>query len=294
MCFDSTRMYATSFTASQATTFDFNGNVVTHPWAGPFNLHPESCVVDAAGDVYIGQADGTDDILKFDAAGTTLLATFSPTTGPRGTDWIDLRADQCTMRYTSEGTTIHQFDVCTNTQLADFATGLAGGNCFAHRELMNGDHLVACRTQVHRIDSSGVVQQTYLGSGLTPSVSFLFALNLDPDGTSFWTADLGTGDVYKIDTATGNQLVHFNSAHFVSSAGLAIFNEITVSQCPPGTTGTPPDCIPIDVLVGGTLIPIDSSSLLLAGAQMSASWLIPVIVSSIGIGLVLVRKSKNS
>jgi len=43
-------------------------------------------------------------------------------------------------------------------------------------------------------------------------------------------------------------------------------------------------------IVGGELIPIDSTSLLLAGAQMNAAWMIPVIVSAIGIGIVIARK----
>lgn len=42
--------------------------------------------------------------------------------------------------------------------------------------------------------------------------------------------------------------------------------------------------------IGGELIPIDSDSLVLAGAQMIASWIIPVIVSAVGIGLVFIRK----
>ena len=42
--------------------------------------------------------------------------------------------------------------------------------------------------------------------------------------------------------------------------------------------------------IGGTFIPTDTTSLLLAGAQMTASWLIPVIVSAIGIGIVIARK----
>ncbi len=48
-------------------------------------------------------------------------------------------------------------------------------------------------------------------------------------------------------------------------------------------------------LVGGTLIPIDSTALLLAGSQMTASWLVPVLVAGAGIGLVVFsRKSENS
>jgi len=47
-------------------------------------------------------------------------------------------------------------------------------------------------------------------------------------------------------------------------------------------------------LVGGELIPIEQTSLLLAGTQ-SFSWMIPVVLSVIGIGLFVVsRKSENS
>ena len=42
--------------------------------------------------------------------------------------------------------------------------------------------------------------------------------------------------------------------------------------------------------VGGELIPIDSASLILAGAQMTTAWLIPVLVAGAGIVFVLVRR----
>jgi len=53
------------------------------------------------------------------------------------------------------------------------------------------------------------------------------------------------------------------------------------------------DCIEDEpVVVGGTLIPIDATSLILAGAQ-SFSWMIPVVLSVLGIGLFVVsRKSE--
>ena len=46
-----------------------------------------------------------------------------------------------------------------------------------------------------------------------------------------------------------------------------------------------------DVVVGGELIPIETTSLILAGAQ-SFSWMIPVVLSILGIGLFVV--SRNS
>jgi len=47
------------------------------------------------------------------------------------------------------------------------------------------------------------------------------------------------------------------------------------------------------VPVGGTLLSVDKASLLLAAAQTSFWWLIPVIASGIGIGLVVIRQSKK-
>jgi len=42
--------------------------------------------------------------------------------------------------------------------------------------------------------------------------------------------------------------------------------------------------------VGGHMIPVDTTTLMLAGAQYTAVWLIPVLVSAIGFGIVILRK----
>jgi len=42
--------------------------------------------------------------------------------------------------------------------------------------------------------------------------------------------------------------------------------------------------------VGGEFIGIETTSVLVAGAQYTAAWMIPVIVSAIGIGIVIARK----
>jgi len=42
--------------------------------------------------------------------------------------------------------------------------------------------------------------------------------------------------------------------------------------------------------VGGDFIPMDTTTLLLAGTQSTAAWMIPAIVSTIGIGIVIARK----
>ena len=47
---------------------------------------------------------------------------------------------------------------------------------------------------------------------------------------------------------------------------------------------------PDNGVIGGEIIPIDTTALLLAGVQTNAAWMIPVIVSAIGIGIVIARK----
>ncbi len=42
--------------------------------------------------------------------------------------------------------------------------------------------------------------------------------------------------------------------------------------------------------VGGELIPLETTMVLVAGAQYNAAWMIPVLVSAIGIGIVIARK----
>ena len=47
---------------------------------------------------------------------------------------------------------------------------------------------------------------------------------------------------------------------------------------------------PNDPKVGGEFLGVNTAALLIAGAQMNAAWILPVIVSAIGIGIVIARK----
>ena len=49
-------------------------------------------------------------------------------------------------------------------------------------------------------------------------------------------------------------------------------------------------CVPQKHVVGGELIPLETTSLLLVATQSAAAWMIPVIVSAVGIGIVIARK----
>jgi len=73
-----------------------------------------------------------------------------------------------------------------------------------------------------------------------------------------------------------------------------------VAQCPAGLSldgGLNADvtlglihCSLIQSPVGGELINLESTAILLAGTHSVAAWMIPVIVSAIGIGIVIARK----
>lgn len=236
MCFDSSGdLFVTNFESATMSKFDSSGNLIAADWY-TFPGSPESCVLNNSGDIFVG-GGGLSSIYEFSDSGTsgTLLNSWAVTTGPRGSDWIDLAADQCTMEYTSEGSTIFQFNVCTGTQLADFASGLPASPCYANRIIpgSGGEVLVACTSEVLLLSNTGSVLKTYDPG----SDSFLFALNLDPDGTSFWTAGYSTGNIYRVDISSGTLLTSFNAPHYFSVAGLAVFAEPVVG-CPSCTTTT--------------------------------------------------------
>jgi hypothetical protein len=251
MAFDSTNnLYATASFGSCSGTghvvkFDNMGNLIG-PFGGPYSASTESITTNAAGHLFVGQPDGTKHVVEMDAAGTH-VADHAPAPENRGTDWIDLAADQCTLFYTSEGIKVKRFNICTDTQLPDFATipntSLAA---FGLRIRPNGEVLVATTdvsgtNEAVRFDKTGAVVQTY-----TVGKELLFALNLDPDGTSFWTGGYVSGNVFRIDIATGAILTTFNAGKVgCCLSGLALVGEIRVA-----TDTTPPSCTLTGVIAG--------------------------------------------
>jgi hypothetical protein len=243
MCFDASgNLYATNFSSNTMSKFDNSGNLLVASFGSGFSEHPESCVFDGQNNVFVGQPDGSKQVLKFNALGT-LLGSTSQATGPRGTDWVDLAPNGCTMSYTSEGSEIKRFNVCTNTQLSNFASGLPSP-CYAHRILPDGGELVACTSVIERLNAKGEIIHTYT----LPGTSLLFALNIDPDKKTFWTGDYYNGQVFRVDIETGAVVTTFNAGVSVTLAGLAVVGEVTsattislspvTAENPVGTTHT--------------------------------------------------------
>ena len=89
--------------------------------------------------------------------------------------------------------------------LADFSN--VGTQFFALRLLgpsFDGSDglLAANRVNIVRLDSTGAIAQVYDAAG----ENNWFALNVDPDGSSFWSGDFGTSNFYRFDITTGNIL----------------------------------------------------------------------------------------
>lgn len=223
MAFDSTgNLYVTNFSANSVSKFDTNGTNLGTFGSG-YNGYPESILFDKYGNAYVGQA-GSTIIKKFDATGNS-IADFTVEIEDRGTDWIDIGGDQATMFYTSEGYLVKRYDVGTNTQLPDFGT-LPERPAYALRLLPGGGALVAATGNIYRLDNLGNVVQTYDAEGQNQ----WFALNLDPDGRSFWSGDFATSEIYKFDIETGNVLTHFNTGTSTYTLfGLTVYCEVTAA-----------------------------------------------------------------
>jgi PKD repeat protein len=229
MCFDAAGdLYTTNFNGTMSK-FGPNGVLLEPVWADGAALgdssDPESCVVMPDGDVLVGEADGDSRRLRRLTSDGDLVASFATAFDERGNDWIDLAADGCTVYYTSEGDRILRYNVCTDEQAADFATGLPGP-CYALRVRDDGGVIVACQSIVVRFGPDGDEIQRYdpEANGPYPGAQFYFAMNLDPDGTSFWSAGYNSGIGSKVDIETGDVLASYQ----LTDAGGGIFNGLAV------------------------------------------------------------------
>jgi len=243
MAFDSSgNLYATEgFAAGTIVKFSNTGALI-----GTFASlpgHPESLTFNAAGDVFVGQPDASTPMFTELSATGSVINTFSAVRQDRGTDWLDLGPDQCNMAYTSEGTELLSFNVCTNAQGPTVTITPPASPTYAHRLITTGpfagDTLLASSSQAELINTAtGAVLKTYLTGS-----SLLFAINLDRDGTSFWTGEYFSGDVYKVDIATGATLLHFKVQDFGFSpgpfGGIAILGEITAATSSTTAQGVP-------------------------------------------------------
>ena len=200
--------------------------------------------------MYVGQ-QLTPYIAEFASDGTRLpdigpvTHDFSP-----GVDSIDLSSDQCTIYYTTEGTSTFSYNKCTSTQGPVFnqvpfpsTETLPGGGpgqnqAFAVKILTNGNVLVADSGAVLELDPTGNVIGTYPCTSMSGCGGHLFALSIDPSGTSFWTGDADSGNIYQINLATGAVMQTITGASG-TLFGLSVDNQLEVATSPTTVAATP-------------------------------------------------------
>jgi hypothetical protein len=229
MAFDAAgNLYVTNFSASRLAVFNTMGTLTSADFASGLST-PESIVFDQSGNFYVGNLG--NGIRKYNSAGTFLGTVINTRV-----DFFDLTADQGTFRYGQEGANI--------PTVSNALPGVSGGNfnavanvlnqAFAMRILPDGGLLVADNADIKRFDATGALTQTYDIGG----VDQWFALNLDPDGTSFWSGSFGNGILRKFRISDGTVLQTIDTGTGSGNLfGVAIFGEVTVGG--PGPRDVP-------------------------------------------------------
>jgi hypothetical protein len=92
--------------------------------------------------------------------------------------------------------------------------------------------LVANSIDAVLLDASGNIIKTYTLPG---NGGGDFSLNLDPNGTDFWTGDFASDNIWEVNIATGTIDEQFNVHTGPSTLyGISVFGEITNGGGPPG------------------------------------------------------------
>ena len=210
MAFDAGQnLHVTNFSVNSLSTFN-NQGVLQAGTCCPGSGSPESVTVNNAGNRIVTYVAG--GIRTWNSAGVQQGATVLP--GTRA-DFGDLAADQTTFIFGQEGNRILSVNLSTGVAGPDFSNSVI--NAFAMRILADGRVLVADRDNVKLLDTDGSVIGTYDVTG----EDTWFALNLNPGGTSFWSGNFGTGNLYEFDIETGTHLDDFTQTIGTGAAGAA-------------------------------------------------------------------------
>jgi hypothetical protein len=236
--------YVTNFGASGVSKFNDMGGLVASTFMAPgAQTMPVSFVPVSAGPFsgssFVGGRGGAS-IDQYDTATGALIKSWSVAGAPRtgGTDWTDLMLDGHTIIYDGSGLIIKSVDLATNTQNPDFFTPPAPRNfVFALRVIpdgpFKGDVLAADSADAVLFDSAGSLIKTYT---LPDNLGRDSSLNLDPNGTDFWTGDSMSGLIWEVNIATGaiDEQWNTGSSTFL---GISVFGGTTLG----GGGGTVPE-----------------------------------------------------
>jgi streptogramin lyase len=207
--------------------YDTNGTILQENFINSrYIAYAQSLVIDNKGIFYVGGISSLN-IEQFNPDGTHIKTFTSP--GSNFASYMDLDSDQCTLFYTSQYTNIvARINACSDTKLPDFAIlpTSPGGSV---KITKNGNIIVATFANIYKYSKDGILLKTY-NFPCAPTC-YLFSVNLDPDLSTFWTADWKFGYIYRVDIETGNIIKSFNvvplSEYFL---GVTIYGEFRAAH----------------------------------------------------------------
>jgi hypothetical protein len=131
---------------------------------------------------------------------------------------------------------VRRFDVCKEQVLPHFAIGLEP-RCYALRQLPNHDLMITCTNRTYRYDQNGAFVREYTRESLGETdPDGLYAIQLDPDGETFWTGGATSGRVVRARLDDGSVVTSFTTGtggvnglliqdEFVSAISLLLFKD---------------------------------------------------------------------
>ena len=215
-------LYVTNFSAGTDSTFSNTGSVLGPTFGSGYNT-PEDILFHGSSAYVTSVGGGGFTHIVGGAFSNSII------NGTR-TDWEDLAANGTTMLYTNETPTIFAANITgSGSALPSFGSSF-GTNAFALRILANGDVLVAAGNEINLLSPTDVLLKSYNDASLTGAI--WFALNIDPNGTSFWSGDITSGEVAEFDIMTGAILEKTLTCGTRCLYGLSVVGEQIVSNTP--------------------------------------------------------------
>lgn len=217
---DKNYIYAVLSAPASGNVYRFNSQgelqgipQATGSWLG-LMVPALACIADRAGNVYVVTSTSIvggsqPSLRKYHSDGS--LASYYFPQGIETTHSIDLREDQCTLLYSSNGK-IKQFDVCSNVQLSDLNQDALAQQCEAIRARANGETMVVCGNKVFRMNLNWQIKQSYEAQLCSINNPRFISINLAPDNTTFWAA-VGGGSrprLCQLDIESGRFLASFD------------------------------------------------------------------------------------